>query len=96
MAAAGSPGLDIPHSQVVAYTATAAPITNVIGQSEVMLCATSACWIQFGPTPVAVKATAASFLLPAFTLLRCKCKPTDKVSAVQDTAGGNLSVAPIA
>lgn len=62
-----------------------------LGASVVQLCATSDCHIVFGTAPVA---TANDTFLPAKVPVTFACLSTDKVSVIQDAAGGTLYITP--
>ena len=74
----------------VAYTATAGQSNAFHAQTTVVrVVATSACYIKFGSNPTA---TTSDHYLPADWVEYFKVTGGDKVSAVQASAGGTLSV----
>jgi hypothetical protein len=78
--------------QNVAYSATAGTITNVIGSQtyKIRVLTTTDAWIVIGNNPTATVATGT--YLPAKAAEYFTCTPGQKVSAIQDTAGGTLNV----
>jgi len=74
----------------VAYTGTQG-VTAAVGSSLAMVCATSDCHIVVGSSPTA---TANDTFLPAKTVVYLSCLTTDKIAAIQDSAGGTLFVTP--
>ena len=94
-AVCGVPGSAFPAvkpgaPQVVAYVGSSVQ-SAAIGGPVVRVVSTTDCHIAFGANPTA---TATSMLLPAKVPEYFICSPTDKVAAIQDAAGGNLSVTP--
>lgn len=85
------PALKVVRNQTAAFTAASAPITNAVGNgvTVVRLCATSACHVVVGVTPVA---TASDMYLPANTIMYLGISPGLKVAAIQNAAGGTLHV----
>lgn len=78
-------------TQKVAYTGTAGVITNPVG-SYTTLCrivVTSNAYIAFGTAPTA---TTSDVYMPANVPEYFTIRPGEKVSAVQDAAGGTLIV----
>lgn len=77
--------------QKVAFTGTAGVTTNgvSVGVNVVRVVLTSAGYIAFGAAPTA---TANDIYLPANWPEYFNVTPGQKVSAVQDAAGGNLHV----
>jgi hypothetical protein len=67
--------------------------SGAIGANAVLLCSTTDCHITFGSSPAA---TTADTFLPAKVLLVVSCLPTDKISVIQDSAGGYLFATPVA
>lgn len=86
--------------QIVAYTGTAGTIANALpaGTQAVWVFCTTTAYIAYGTNPTAVAGT--GFPLPANwpvkILLNQNANVGIKVSAVQETTGGNLHVCPIA
>ena len=78
-------------AQSVAYTATASATASAVGPQtrRVLISASSDCHIRFGATPVA---TTADTFVPANSTMFLSIRPGQKVSAVQDSAGGTLWV----
>jgi hypothetical protein len=76
--------------QVLAYAASSVQ-SAVLGCMVVRVVSTTDCHIAFSANPTA---TASSMFLPAKTPEYFICSPTDKVAAIQDAAGGNLSITP--
>jgi len=62
-----------------------------IGGVAALLCSTTDCHIVVGDAPTA---TTNDTLLPAKTFLKIACLSTDKVSVIQDAAGGSLFITP--
>ncbi len=79
-------------TQIVAYTASSATSTAFAPQTfQIRLCSTTAC--HYKVVEAAGGAAAATdSLLPAFLFEYLNVSPGQKISAIQDTAGGNLSV----
>lgn len=74
--------------QVVAYTGTAGAISAVGAQTRaVRIICTSDAYIAFGAT-----ATTSDIYLPADTAEIWAVEPSDTISAIQDSTGGNLHV----
>lgn len=82
--------------QNVAYTGTAGTITNVLGAQtfRVRLLTTSDAWVLIANGTTAATTSNGSYL-PAKSAEYFTCSPGQKVSAVQDTAGGTLNVTEI-
>jgi hypothetical protein len=83
--------------QVVAYTGTHGVITDFLpgSCSAVWVFCTSAAYVKVGVSPVA---TSADFPLPANVPVIIPLDTNNgnlKISAVQDTAAGNLHVCPV-
>lgn len=78
-------------AQTVTYTGTAGTVTNgaSTGINKVRVCATTDCWIKIGTSPTA---TTSDTLLPGLSAEYFLITPGQKVSAVQVTTGGTLSV----
>lgn len=77
-------------TQNVAYTGTAGTITNAVSYNHVMVWSTTDCFITFGSAPTA---TTSHMPLSARTHLVFKVEAgVDKVSAIQQSAGGTLYV----
>ena len=94
-AVCGVPGSAFPaikpgSPQLVAYAASSVQ-SGALGCVVVRVVSTTDCHIAFGANPTA---TANSMLLPAKVPEFFICSTTDKVAAIQDAAGGNLSVTP--
>jgi len=78
-------------SQVKAYTGTAGTITNGVGAQTYVVrvwCSTAA-YIAFGASPTA---TTSDIPVPANTPEYFIVTPGQKVSAIQQSSGGNLHV----
>jgi hypothetical protein len=67
--------------------------STAVGSTLIRVVATSACHVRIGAAPVAV---ATDGLLPAGQVEYFMCLATDKVSVLQDSAGGTLNVWPMA
>jgi hypothetical protein len=80
------PGTALKVSVGIAHAESAA-----IGCVAALLCSTTDCHIAVGSAPVA---TVNDTLLPAKTFLKIACLSTDKVSVIQDAAGGTLFITP--
>lgn len=80
--------------QTVAYTGTAGVIANAVAAQTyyVSVVVTTAAHIQFAGAPVA---TAADFYMPANVATIFRINPGEKVSAIQNAAGGDLHVSEI-
>lgn len=74
------------------YYASGQPVWSPQTTLHVRLCATSDCWIAFGPTPVAAINGAGSMLLPAGVPEYFWVYPGEFVACTQATAGGFLNV----
>jgi hypothetical protein len=83
---------DYANGQLVAYTGTAAQST-AIAAGMVILVSSSKCWFKVGENPTAT-AAAGSQPLPADTILPIGIRSGDKISVIQDTAAGSLSIMP--
>jgi hypothetical protein len=83
---------DFANGQLVAYTGTAAQST-AIAASMVILSSDKKCWFKVGANPTAT-AAAGSQPLPAETIMRIGIRSGDKISVIQDSAGGSLSIMP--
>ena len=86
----GRPGT----TQKVAYTGVAGTISTAVGSQTriVRVVVTSNAYISFGTAPTA---TTSDVYMPANVPEYFTIPPGDKVSAVQDAAGGNLIVTEI-
>lgn len=86
----GSPWRPV-TTQVAAYTATSAAVTNAFGTGVhvVRLVSTTNCHVAFGTAPTA---TTSDMYLPADQAEYFVVSPGQKVAAVQVDAGGNLNV----
>jgi hypothetical protein len=69
-----------------------AALSNVIGASACVLCASTDVHFLIGGAPVA---TTADSFLPAKVVIVISCHSTDKISAIQDSAGRFLTVTPL-
>ena len=81
-----------PHTvQKVAYTGTAGTITNPVGAgvSAVRLVVSSNAFVAFGTSPTA---TTSHMYMSAGVPEYFAIQPGEKVSAIQDAAGGTLYV----
>lgn len=87
----GAPQVDL--TQFVAFTTATLSANFNAGTNLLTLTSTAACWIALGAAPTATKG-AGSFYLPAnFPLQICvDHNTTQKLSVLQDSAGGNLSI----
>lgn len=85
------PAIQPGTSLVLAFTGASAQ-SAVIGGTCVRLCASQDVWVKFGPNPTADKT--ASIFMPSGSVEYFMCNATDKVAALQDSAGGNLSITP--
>ena len=83
---------DFPGGQFVAYTGTAGS-TTAFGNNveEVLVSVTSAAYIRVGATATA---GAGSLAIAANTPIRLRIAPGEIISAIQQSAGGNLCVIP--
>lgn len=80
------------NGQFVAFTGTAgSTVSFALGVEEVIISVTSAAYVRVGATATA---GAGSFALGANTPWRVGIRPGDIVSAIQQSAGGNLTVLP--
>lgn len=81
-------------TQSKAYDGTAAAIDNALdsGVDMIHVICTTAAHIQIGKTPVA---TTSDMPIKADTDYYFTCHPSDKVSVIQQAAGGTLYVTPI-
>lgn len=86
----GRPGT----TQKVAYTGTAGTISTAVGSQTriVRLVVTSNAYVAFGASPTA---TTSDMYMPANVPEYFTMSPGDKVSAIQDAAGGSLIVTEI-
>ena len=80
--------------QTVAYTGTAATITNAFGTETyvIRLSATTACHFLVSEAANVVAATATDSLLPTNWVDYIVVTPGQKISVIQDSAAGTLSV----
>lgn len=79
-------------SDVVAYTGTAGQSVAIPSFiTEVRIVCTSNAWIAFGANPTATAADG-SIYMHAGQAEYFRVTPGQKISAVQDTGGGNMSV----
>ena len=79
-------------SDVVAYTGTAGQSVAVPANiHDVRIVCTSNAWIAIGANPTATAADN-SLYMPAGVVEYFHISPGEKISAVQDSAGGNLVV----
>lgn len=86
-------GLDFASGLLVAYTGTAGTTAAFSAEvNEVIITVSSVAYVRVGGT--ATKG-AGSMVLAAGIPLRIKILPGSTVSAIQDSAGGNLCVIPI-
>lgn len=78
-------------SQKVAYTGTAGTITNAVsaGTEVIRVCVSSAAYVAIGASPTA---TTSDCWMAANQCEYFLVKGGNKVSAIQDTAGGTLYV----
>lgn len=90
-----APDLTWASAQVVAYTGTAGTSTAITARL-VRVVTTSNAWVQAGASPTAQAATAGSIYSPANVVQYIPINSGWKVSAIQDTASGNMSVTPCA
>ena len=81
----------LPGTAVVVAIGAASLQSAAINSTVVRLVSTADCHIVFGTNPTA---TANDTFLPAKTFLKIACLTTDKVSAIQDAAGGSLFITP--
>lgn len=86
--------LDLASNDVVAVSGTSAQ-SAAMQTNEIMLVATTACWIKFGTNPTAVANTDANLYLPAGIFYTIKWVPGQKVAVIQDSAAGYLVVTPV-
>ena len=82
-------GCRIGVTQNVSYTGTAGVTTNAVNADVVRLCATTACYVKVGAAPTA---TTSDMYLPANQAEKFFITPGFKVSAIQASAGGTISV----
>ena len=75
------------------YFPTGQPVLTPQQTLHVRLCATSDCWVAFGPTPVAAINAAGSMLLPAGVPEYFWVYPGEFVACIQAAAGGFLNIA---
>jgi hypothetical protein len=80
-------------SQAVAYTGTSATCTNPFGSQtyQIRISSTTACHFRVVEAAGGA-AVAADSLLPINWVEYINVSPGQKISAIQDTAGGTLSV----
>ena len=78
-------------NQNITVAGTSAATSNAFGADTrvVRLAATTACYISIGSSPTA---TSANAILPANTVDYIIVEPSDKIAALQVSAGGALSV----
>jgi hypothetical protein len=80
--------------QVAFNTSTSSVSTSTLKYGDVVLYATSDCYINMGvSSPVAAKA-AGNIFVPAGSFLELVTYPGDYVSAIGDSAAGTLMVYP--
>jgi hypothetical protein len=81
-------------AQEITVAGTSAAVANAFGSGVrmVRLCSTTACRIAFGAAPTAV---ATGAYLPANAPENFVVNPGEKVAAIQESAGGKLSVVEI-
>ncbi len=82
-------------TQVVAFTGTAATLPTAFGSEtfQIRLCATAACHVLVTETANVVAATVSNApLLPASWVEYLIVHPGQKISVIQDSVAGNLSV----
>lgn len=84
----------VPSTSQVIATSGAHQESAAVGSPLIRVCCSADCWIAIGAAPVADKTT--SIFLPSGVVEYFGCLSTDKVSVLQDTAGGNLSITPAA
>jgi hypothetical protein len=82
------------NAYVVAVGASSAQsaANTAVGVRVVRLCATVACWVEFGPNPTAT-ATTSSYLpanFPEYFVVAGN--GTEKVAVIQASAAGSLSI----
>lgn len=78
---------------ITAYTGTAGTSAAFGANThEIRVCCTSNAWVKVGDNPTATVGSG-SFYMPAGLVEYFHVSPGQKVSAIQDSAGGNLSVA---
>lgn len=82
---------DFANAQKVSFT-TAEPSANVINADHILIIATADCHIAFGDAPVA---TTGDPLILKNVYLAFAIESGLKISAVQDSAGGDLYVIPL-
>lgn len=80
--------------QKVSYTGTDGDSTAFSEDTEVALCATTACYITIAAAPTAA-ASAGSFPLPANVIWHVQVPAGSKISAVQQSSGGDLYILPV-
>jgi hypothetical protein len=79
-------------SQALAFAASSATATNPFGSQtyQVRLAATAACHYRIGNGTLT--AVAADPLLPAGAIEYVMVNPGESIAAIQDSAGGNLTI----
>lgn len=79
--------------QKVSFTGTAASSNAVKANTRVVvLYATEDCWVKFGTAPTAVANDGSSIFIPAANYRPFVVGASDKVSVIQDSAGGDLHI----
>ena len=75
------------------YDSSGRPIWSPQQTLHVRLCATSDCWVSFGPTPVAAVNGISSILLPAGVPEYFWVNPGELIACIQSATGGFLNIA---
>ena len=89
----GTRSYDWTSGQKISYTGTDADSTAFTLDTEVMICATTDCFISVGAAPSAGPA-AGSMLMPALTPFHIQVPAGHKISAEQLSSGGDLYIVP--
>lgn len=79
--------------KITVGAASAASAVLGSGTRAVRVVSTTNCWVEISSNPTAVADT--SFYLPAGVVEYFAATPTDKVAAIQATAGGFLYLRPV-
>lgn len=88
-----APVMDWDNGLKLAYTGTAAQ-SAAISSTAVLLCADTTCFVKMGDNPTASDA-ATSVRLPFDQWVMLGIEAGQKISAIRDTADGNLYIIPI-
>jgi hypothetical protein len=79
--------------QKVSFTGTAGSSNAFAAQvKSVVVYATEDCWVKFGANPTAVADDGSSVFVPASNYRPFIVNAGDKLSAIQDSAGGDIHI----